>query len=440
MLFIVSEKGTFFSIDRPFKNQATASANMETSSSKLLAGGLVITVSDEELAMDTADAWFQEITAREMTVPDVTISLVGFAQETDAQNLGNILRGFLIFFGKLMNLSSLSRVWVSYDYENTLLSLNRGTEIQTKLMPTQDDVAVGIAMTPAVIEDGAVKSVMVFNATYLMALTQPENEEIQPLYKRMLYLVAHECGHVHDLGMKVRSLPDTWLKVRLGRYDEALFEAAEGCWSEYIASRLSAFMSPTELTSDYETTFCDQVEKRLPAIRTSIRQYRMHADLTRVLSECSYVVKKVFLYTGYLLRQLDGCDMSFADSAPKAASLLVLYPELRRIVEETHRELQALYATYGEWTNLGVFAPLKKLVLQLYAWLGLELQDKGEQGMYVNIPMTPDTVPSIAEQIELSGPRRSTNLCSHPSGEKTFSPSSPKRLSFLFLLGAPRFA
>ena len=43
-----------------------------------------------------------------------------------------------------MNLSSLSRVCVSYDYENTLLSLNRGDEIQTKLTPTQDDVAVGI--------------------------------------------------------------------------------------------------------------------------------------------------------------------------------------------------------------------------------------------------------------------------------------------------------
>jgi hypothetical protein len=57
-----------------------------------------------------------------------------------------------------MNLSSLSRVWVSYDYENTLLSLNRGDEIQTKLTPTQDDVAVGIAMTPAIIENGAVKS------------------------------------------------------------------------------------------------------------------------------------------------------------------------------------------------------------------------------------------------------------------------------------------
>jgi hypothetical protein len=333
-------------------------------------------------------------------VPDVTISLVGFAQEARAQNLANILRGFLIFFGKLMNLTSLSRVWVSYDYENTLMSLNRGDEIQTKLTPTQDDVAVGIAMTPAVIEEGALKSVMVFNANYLMVLTQPDNEEIQPLYKQMLYTVAHECGHVHDLGMMVRSFPDTWLKMRLSHYDEALFQAAEGCWSEYVASRLSAIMSPVELTSNYETTFCEQVEKGLPAIRTSIRRYRMHYDLTRVLSECSYVVKRLFLYAGYLLGQLDGCNMSFADSAPKAASLLVSYPELRKIVEETHRELRALHATYGEWTNLGVYAPLKKLVLQLYAWVGLELQDQGEQGTYVNIPMTPDTLPSIAEQTE----------------------------------------
>jgi hypothetical protein len=350
--------------------------------------------------MDTADTWVQEISTRETTMPDVTISLVGFAEESDAQNLANILRGFLIFFGKLMDLSNLSRVWVSYDYENTLQSLNRGDEIQTKLTPTQDDVAVGIAMTPTIVEDGVVKSVMVFNAKYLIALTKPDNEEIQPLYNQMLYFVAHECGHVHDHGMRVKSFPDTLLKGYPSHYDEALFTVADGCWSEYIASRLSAFMSHAELTSDYETTFCDQVEKGLPAVRASIRQYRMHLDIPRVLSECSYVVKKVLAYTGYLFGQLDGRDMSFADSAPKAESLLALHPELRRIVDEAHRELQALYATYDEWTNLSVFDPLKKLVLQLYALVGLELKDLGKQGMHVNMPFTPDTVPSLAERIE----------------------------------------
>lgn len=350
--------------------------------------------------MDTADTWAQEISARQTTLPDVAIELVGFAKETDAQNLGNILRGYLTFFGKLMDLSSLSRVWVSYDYENTLMSLNRGDEIQTKLTPTQDDVAVGIAMTPAILEAGAVKCVMVFNAHYLNVLTQSDNQEIQPLYKQMLYFVAHECAHAHDVGMKVRSLPDSWLNLNQGSYDETLFRAAEGSWSEYIASRLSAFMSYPELTSDYETTFCDQVEKGLPAIRTSIRQYRMHGDLTRVLSECSYVVKKLLLYAGYLLGQLDGCDMSFGDSAAKTASLLVSYPELQRIVEQTHHELQALYAIYDHWTDLDVFAPLKKLVLELYAWVGLELRAHGEQDMNVIIPFTTDTTPSIDEQTE----------------------------------------
>ena len=64
---------------------------------------------NEEPAMNAPETWVEEISTRETTMPDVTITMVGFAEETDAQNLANILRGFLTFFGKLMNLSSLSR-------------------------------------------------------------------------------------------------------------------------------------------------------------------------------------------------------------------------------------------------------------------------------------------------------------------------------------------
>ena len=39
-------------------------------------------------------------------------------------------------------------------------------------------------------------------------------------------------------------------------------------------------------------------------------------------------------------------------------------------------------------------------MLELYAWVGLELQAQGEQDINVSIPFTPDTVPSIAEEIE----------------------------------------
>lgn len=47
-----------------------------------------------------------------------------------------------MFYGKLMDLSGLTRVWVAYDYEGTLANLERGFDAENKLAPTQDDIAV----------------------------------------------------------------------------------------------------------------------------------------------------------------------------------------------------------------------------------------------------------------------------------------------------------
>jgi hypothetical protein len=40
------------------------------------------------------------------------------------------------------------------------------------------------------------------------------------------------------------------------------------------------------------------------------------------------------------------------------------------------------------------------------AFAGLELEDRGEQGMYVNIPLTEDTVPDLAEQLAFLAKRQ----------------------------------
>src|SRR6266481_2383942 len=133
-----------------------------------------------------SNTWYDEVSARPSTLPNVTISLTNFAREEDAQLLGGIIRDYLFFFGKFMDLGGLARVWVTYDYEGTLANLERGFDTQNKLTPTQDDIAVGIAMTPAILEDGKARSVMVLNAYHLMALTQPDNEELQPYYKQMI--------------------------------------------------------------------------------------------------------------------------------------------------------------------------------------------------------------------------------------------------------------
>jgi len=289
-------------------------------------------------------------------------------------------------------------VYVAYDYEGTLANLERGFETKNTLAPTQDDVAVGIAMTPAILQDGVLRSVIVLNAYHMLTLIHSDNEELKPYYRRMVYTLAHECGHVHDLGVKARSFPEQWLKARLNMHDGTLFEVAEGCWSEYIASRLSAIMSPHETTTDYENTFCEQLEKSVPAIQGFLRQYRMHGDVGRVLSECSYVVKKVLVYASYLFGQLDGIGASLQDGAPKAKALLEKHGQVEPLVKRLEAELESMNNVYENWDKLEVFEPLKKIALDLFAVAGLHLEDRGDEGMYVDIPYSEDTLPSAEEQ------------------------------------------
>lgn len=349
---------------------------------------------------ESGNTWYEEVSARPSTLPDITFSFTNFAREEDERQLAGIIQGYLSFFGKLMDLSALSRVWVTHDYAGTLASLERGFDARSQLTPTNDAIGVGIAMTPAILVDGEPKSVIVLNALHMMALTQPDNEELRPYYRQMVYTLAHECGHVHDLGMKVASLPDTWLKCRLNPYDGLLFEIADACWSEYIASRLSAPVSPEELTSQYQSTMCEQLENGIPAIRGYLRQYRMHADVPQVLSECTYVVSKILTYASYLLGQLHGLGQSFDEAAPQAREALKKHSDILSLVEQLESELQSMHADYGSWPGFEVFEPLKKIAFDLFAVAGLKLEERGADGMSVRIPLTPETTPNLAEQFE----------------------------------------
>jgi hypothetical protein len=356
--------------------------------------------SPERSQTDEPNTWYDEVSARPSTLPNVTISLTGFASEDDAQRLGEIIREYLMFFGKIMDLSGLSRVWVVYDYEGTLANLERGFKTPNTLTPTKDEIGVGIAMTPAVLVDGVPQSVMVLNAFHMMALTQPDNEELKPYYLQMAYTLAHECGHVHDLAKKMQSFPETWLSAKLSRYDGLLFGMADSCWSEYIASRLSALVSPIELTGQYESTFCEQLEKGIPAIRSYLREYRMHGDVSRALTECSYVVDKILTYASYLFGQLDGLGKSLDEGAPKAKAALEGYPEILVLINRLESELSALHGIYGKWPGFEVFEPLKTIALNLFSEIGLEIEQRGYTDLYVKIPISGGTVPNLAEQME----------------------------------------
>lgn len=294
-----------------------------------------------------------------------------------ARSVGSAILAFLQHFGKLLNLERLHRVIVAYDYAEALASLDRGIETSRTLKPTKDDFAEGVAMTPAILVNDEPRSVMVLNARHMAAIAYPENPECAEYYERMVYTLAHECGHVHDLAMQVKMLHGVTLKLQLPQREAFLLDFASGCWDEYIASRLSACFGGDHATKDYEDTFCSFLKGAKGRGDSAIRQYRMHGELTRLLNEVTREYRQVLVYASYLLGHLDGLEQSVEESAPKASELVKSISYFPPFFDRLRSELVTMHSRYRQWTTLDVYEPLKQIAYDLLKIGGLDVQQRG---------------------------------------------------------------
>ncbi len=332
--------------------------------------------------------------------PPCGIDLSGFASEEIARTVGNAIAGLLHVFGKVLNLELLHRVIVAYDYDGTLRNLDRGMITQEVLTPTRDELAEGIAMTPAILVDGKARSVMVLNAYHMIVLAHPDREDCTEYRARMIHTLAHECGHVHDLAMQVRAFPDLFLHKRLSYREGVLHRFAAGCWDEYIASRLSAFMGERWTIGDLEDTFCAILEEAKPQADSAIRQYRMHGDLVRVAKEATEPYRRLLIYGAYLVGHIDGVkEVAFEELAPKAAESLRSTPHFVPFFNKLVSALREMHETYGRWDNFSVYDRLHSLADELLIFGGVEIEDRPNGEAFIKVPSRPETMPSLAEQI-----------------------------------------
>jgi hypothetical protein len=354
----------------------------------------------EEPNTEAFDPEFDEFDKKPSSLPNVSIDLSGFATEDEARRVGEAIQGYLYLFGKILNMERLHRVIVPYDYDGELARLERGVAGTAALRPTKDEFAVGIAMTPAIIEKGEARSVMVLNAYHMIVLAHPDNPEVEEHVQRIVHTLAHECGHVHDLGVQVKCFPDTILKPHTSYKDGVLFGIAYGCWQEYIASRLSAFMGKDFTTSDFEETFCGALEGAKERADAAIRQYRMHGDVNRIVQEVTTEYKRPLIHASYLLGHVDGLGGTIQALAPKASDAAERSSYFNTVFIELAEELRSLYSTYGKWQTLEVYEPLKLLAHDLLKTGGIDIQQMPDGTAHVDIPRQTETLPSLREQSE----------------------------------------
>jgi hypothetical protein len=340
----------------------------------------------------------EEFERRPSTLPNIGADLTGFSTRDFAEKVGAGVLGCLHTFGKVLNLKRLIKIVVAYDYHAALAEVDRGVETSRPLTATENGIAVGIAMTPVILHQGEPRSVLVLNAVYMTGLGDFEDAGTAELRDVAVYALAHECGHVHDLDVQATSLPNFLFNTRLGFRDGILFGIASGCWDEYIACRLSAYMGKESTLRWMEETFCAAVERAKNRADAAIRQYRMHHDVRRATDEASAEYKSVLVYWSYLLGHVDGLDRTLEEAAPKALETLERYKYFAPFVAKTTAELRTMHESYGKWPDLGVYDGLKKVAEDLLKFGGIEVEDRANGAGYVNFPFRPETIPSAAEQ------------------------------------------
>lgn len=338
-------------------------------------------------------------------LPEVGIDLYGFASEDEANAVGQAVQFWLHAFGKMLNLKRLLRVVVSFNYREALADLDRGTPTARPLISTNDEIAIGIAMTPAVMHEGEVRSVIVLNAAYVALITRIDSPEHDVLREEVTYTLAHECAHVHDLEMQAASIPELTFNTVLPFCEQIIFGIVVGCWNEYIACRLSAFMGKEFTLRAYEDTFCLALERAKGRGDAIIRQYRMHGDVSRVTLEVSEEYRKVLVFAAYLMGHLDGLDLAFDESAPKARKAVESSSYFGAFFSRLWDDLRELHSTYGSWNGKTVFDPLRRLVHEFLKIGGIDIQTRPDGTCHVNVPFRPETVPTLQEQADFAAAR-----------------------------------
>lgn len=321
-----------------------------------------------------------------VTAPNFSISFQGIDAEA-ANRFGPILGQYVQEISRHVDIRGLDGVTVALDYPAALAQLDRGYETSHVLTPTTE-FGVGVAMTPAVMRDGAIKSHIVFNAQYIFVLEDNQHE----FWPETLHLLAHECAHVEVTQATDTAFPGMLLRQR---YDDMIsafrWQIIDACWDEYAASRISAVFG-ADRTSSYEETFVVALRETRDRADDHIRQYRLHGDHGKVLADVSGQYGNLMKFASYLIGHLHGAGLERDAAATNAVAALKGHwfaPHFDRLEDA----LGTLWQSFGTWQSRDEFDLIGDIAEAVVAEGGVRVTRMGGSELYVDVPFTARTMP-----------------------------------------------
>jgi hypothetical protein len=329
------------------------------------------------------------------TVPAAaSVTVKGFDNADAATSLGQTVAGVVSTVGSFIDLSRLDGVTVAVDYDAALAELDRGMDGLRPLSRSNSEEMQGVAMSPAVMRNGEVRTHLVFAADMLVPLIVDEDLVEPDARSVAIGIIAHECAHVQVTAEKGRAIPEARLGTRIEGYERAvMFQLAEICWDEYAACRLSAPFARTQVQTHAATlTAC--LETAREQADAAIRSYRLHGDLNVLVGEAGSALCGPMKAAAYLLGGMDAEGLDWADLDEVRSSLVAAgYDEL---VDRLHDELARLWATREKWEpTLQVFAGLEDVAREVFRSGGVFFRTAGDGGCHIDVPYSARTMPGV---------------------------------------------
>ncbi len=327
---------------------------------------------------------------RSPTAPEsISVSLRNFESEKHAKQFGNLVAKWVRELSRHIDLSNLDGITIAGDYNQALLDLDRGYETTYKLAPSEE-FAFGVAMTPAVIRDGKLKSHMVFNAAALLPL-EDENHEA---FELALHTLAHECAHVEVTQRFDAVFPNVLLRSKAANmHEHARWEIIKACWDEYAVTWICAPFGE-DPTPGYEEIFIRVLSETRPKANRLIKAYRLHANVEQIMAEIYGTYGELMKFACYHLGNIAGRELKL-DDLPKTKAALGGH-WFKPHFEALDALCRSIAEDYGKWTDRSKFEALGALADEIVREGGLSVSDfRSDGGFYVHVPFTSETLPDL---------------------------------------------
>lgn len=327
---------------------------------------------------------------RTPTAPaNISMTLRCFDTEENARRFGNLIAMWVRELSRTIDLTDLDGITIAYDYNQALLDLDRGYPTSHKLTPSEE-FAFGVAMTPAVMRDGKVKSHIVLNG----GVIRPLEDEKHEAFRLAIHTLAHECAHVEVTKRFNDAFPGVLLQTKAPSvHQHCRWEIIKSCWDEYAVTQICATFGE-DPTAGYEETFLSVLKATRPKAIRLIQEYRLHQNLEQIVPEIYGAYGTLMKFASYHLGNMAGCGLSVNDLPNTKAALdgHWFQPHFERLAEVC----RAIDGDYGVWKDRSQFEALGDLADAVVKDGGMILSNfTPNGGFYVDIPITPETIPDL---------------------------------------------